>query len=240
MPSGYVPGLPKPGGGGESSPEWGTVEYVTSGGSWNVSTASLSDPGESGFWACATSQASNGYTYLMGTSQMNTRAAVQGIEYHNGTNGWTSLMFTLMWRHPNGATWPGTINVNMTGSYLASSCGRFTYTEGFQKIPYGWKGTQHTSTLTSIPTPTPNTNLSPYPGGVAFACISKESGAASGIAGINTASSDAGWIWITGAGQLAAIAYYPLSTTEVETPPICTFTSTTSRNCWNTAVGYVR
>lgn len=237
MPSGYVPGLPKRVAESVSTPTWGTVEYQNYGGSWNVATATLADPGENGFWACCTSQASNGYTYLMGTSQMATRAASGGIEAHNGTNGWTSVMFTLMERYP-GATWSSTINIDMHGSYRSSSCALFTYTEGFQRIPYGWTYAQWASAFPGAHTSL--TNLGPYPGGVAFAMCSKESGAASGITGIDSASQSAGWVFAPNPGALSALAYYILSTTEIETPPTVTFTSTTSRDCWITASGYVR
>jgi hypothetical protein len=147
-------------------------------------------------------------------------------------------MLTLMQQRP-GVSWPGSFNINMTGNYPSSSARAFTYTEGFQRIVYGGRYGQVTSS-SSTGTITPFTNKGPYPGGIAIAGASHEAGYASGMTGISSASQDAGWVGGTYGGALSAIAFYILSTDEIETPPACTFTTVYSPNCWNVASMYIR
>jgi hypothetical protein len=232
-----VPGLPKPAG-GTSSPQWGTVEAISTGGSWNVSTVTLATPAENEFWACASSQASNNYHYIIGTSQHTTQTGEGMIHAHNGTNGWTSGFLNILKPRP-GATWNTTVNTNLAGSYNSTSCVRFSYTEGFQMRPYQGKYSGHSSSSSSQ-THTPQTNKGPYPGGVCIAMGCHEAGYASGMTGISAASSAAGWVGGKYGGAISVIAYYILSTTEIETPPDVTFETVYSPNCWITASAYIR
>lgn len=237
MPSGYVPGLPKPVGGGYSAPQWGTVEAVSTGGLWNVASSTLATPADNEFWVCASSQASNTYHYIYGTSQHTTQTGVGCIHAHNGTNGWTSGFIDVLKPRPN-ATWQTTVNHNKAGSYPSSSCVRFSHTEGFQIQPYqGLYGTQ--SSNLSTYTFTPRANKGPYPGGVCIAMATHEAGGA-GIGGPDAGSLAAGWVGGTYGGALSSIAYYILSTTGIESAPSITFTSGRTSDCWVSCSVYIR
>jgi hypothetical protein len=238
MPSGYVPGLPKPGGGGEGAPQWGTVNLEATAGSWNVSTLTLSTPADNEFWLCMGSQGSNAYHYIVGTSQHTTQTGEGIIHCHNGTNGWTTGRLDILKPRP-GATWSTTVNTNFAGNYHSMSCMKLSYTEGFQIRPY--RGTYGgTSSSTNNVTVTPATNPGPYPGGICVAFANHETGYASGQTGISGASVTAGWTGGTYGGALSAIAIYHLSTTEIETPPSVNFTTVYSPNCWTHGYAYIR
>ena len=237
MPSGYVPGLPKPVP-AAGSPQWGTVEQVGTSGSWNVSTFTLATPAENEFWVIARSTASSAYHYNAGTSQNVTQNSEGIVGVHNGTNGWTSGFLDTM-KPINGQTWDTTVNTNVYGSYHSTSSLRFSYTEGFQIRPYLGKYDQHTAAANNV-THTPYTNTGPYPGGVCVAMACHEAGGASGMTGISAGSIAAGWQGGTYGGVLTSIAWYVLSTTEIETPPPVTFTTVYTPNCWISASGYIR
>ena len=67
-----------------------------------------------------------------------------------------------------------------------------------------------------------------------------ETGYAAGIGSISAASIAAGWVFVGQAGVLA-VAYYILSTTEVETAPAVTFVNGTyTPNNWTLMSGYIR
>lgn len=236
MPSGHVLGLPKAP--QEAAPSWGTVEYVSTGGSWNVSTVTLATPAANEFWVCCTSTSENNYDYIIGTSQHTTQTGEGIIQCHNGTNGWTSALLNILKPRP-GATWATTVNLNLASGYLSSSCVRLRYTEGFQVRPYQGVYSQFTSSVNNVTVPV-QTNAGPYPGGVCVAFASHEAGSPSGMTGISSASQAAGWTGGTYGGGLSAIAYYILSTATIETPPAPNFTTVYATNCWLGGSAYIR
>jgi hypothetical protein len=239
MANGHVLGLPQRGRAiGAGAPQWGTVEAVSTAGSWNVSTLTLATPADDEFWVCAGSQASSSYHYIVGTSQHTTQTGQNISTQHNGTNGWTSARLDLLKPRP-GATWNTTVNTNFAGSYHSMSCVRFRYTEGFQIRPYLQAQVYYTDASSSVEL-TPRTNEGPYPGGVCVAMASHESGFASGMTGISAASEAAGWVGGPYGGALSVLAYYILSTEEIETAPPVTFETVYAPNCWAAASGYIQ
>lgn len=235
MPIGYVPGLPKSKPPTEA-PQWGTVTFEENVQSWNVTSLTMPTPADNEFYVVAGSQSSNAYHYIMGTSQHTTQTGEGLIHAHNGTNGWTTLRIDILKPRP-GATWSTTVNTNFAGQYHAIEAARFSYTEGFQIR--GYRSVYFARTTTGSQTLTPWTNKGQYPGGVCVAAASHEAGG-SGLSGIDTASENAGWVDL-GSSGLVSLAYYILSTTEIEDAPSVTFTTNNGgANCWVLASAYIR
>ena len=230
-----VRGLPKGqwnrSGGVVALPTYGTVEYIDGYGTTGKSpTISSMDSDE--FTILVSGVSSNSYMYSDGYNE-NDLEVRQLQEHHNG-NGWESVHQTYLAPLPGDELTHGTtVNLAFGSNDSPAWCrARFRKLPGFQGLMVAsHRVSQNTQVDTfSI---TPFTNPMTEPGGL---CIT---GAFKDYTGYPTTVTGTGWNK-GGNGGLTIQGYYILSTTEIETPPVMSFTGGGTGRYWAGMVTYLR
>jgi hypothetical protein len=231
-----VRGLPKGqfrSGGGISIPPYGSVEFIDAyGPSSHNDDVTVSSMNEDEFTFIVGGVSGNSYMYSIGFSESD--IAAQGLGKQH-VSDWVAMETASVRPYPDTAGTHNTDVQTLFGS--ANSPGwcraRFRMLPGFQCASVAYN--RHSTGASTSFAVTPSANPMSYPGGLLIAAAYKEDDAGYWPNG----ATGTGWTYAVN-GTYSAIAYYMLSTTEIENPGSVTFSSPAGAAIWGGVTVWLR